>query len=149
MGQSGVALNAAETIGQMLLTDLKSAHDRLLKELDGLDGLTRQAASAVSGYADVRWRLSRASRSRRKVIERAERDLEISAAVADLAELQRLRSEDIAAVRRSSDHIYRWNLAAVKSDWAGYCQASAVMRASMRRRIREEQEILYPLLSRY
>jgi len=60
--------------------------------------------------------------------------------------LQQLRDEGKEQLSHSQSHLARWDKRAVEADWAGYCRASRAMRASMRRRIKAEQEILYPLL---
>ena len=100
-------------------------------------------------YAQVRWQLTKASRARRTIIERCVKALAGIATPADMAVIARLRAADIEAVRRSSEHIYRWTPEEVKRDWFGYRQASHLVRAAMRARLREEETTLFPLLRRY
>ena len=138
-----------QTSGQDLLRDLKEAHDQLLAELSVMDRLTAGPLPDVSLYATTRWRLNRTSRNRRKVIEQAVEKLAARASAGDLAVISKFRSDHPAAVRQSSEHIFHWSLDAVKQNWAEYCQASNLLRAAMRNRIREEQNALYPILGRY
>jgi hypothetical protein len=137
------------TEGKSLLARLETAHCDLLAELRAMDVITAKATPDVGRYTSARWRLTKASRSRRAVIEDAIKQLRNRASTADMLILERLRAEDIQAVRRSSEHIYRWTNEAVMRDWAGYCQASQLIRKSMRARIGLEQQTLFPILLRY
>lgn len=143
------ALSGSMSVGAQLLTQLKQAHDALLTELDAMDEVHAERTPDFNHYTTVRWRLTKASRARRTIIEQAVTKLRERASPADLAVLTKLRAEDIEAVRRSSEHVYRWTAEAVRQEWASYRQASATVRASMRARIRLEQESLIPLLARY
>ena len=135
--------------GGALLSELQAAHADLTLAIAAMARVTARPMIDIGDYTRVRWHLTRASRARRRVIERALDALAHRAAPADAALLRRLRADDIAAVRNSSAHIYKWPLEAVKADWSGYGRASALIRSRMRQRIEEEQAHLVPLLARY
>jgi hypothetical protein len=66
----------------------------------------------------------------------------------DEAALRRLQEIDIELLRTSTKHVCAWTPEAVLKDWAGYRNASKAMLIKMKRAVRAEEEILYPILKR-
>jgi hypothetical protein len=131
-----------------VLFELKRAHAALLSCLDELERLTRDPVPDRAKLADTRWRLSKASAERRRLVDAACDLLMISALSSDRAEVRTLREHGTELVAASSSHIRRWPIDQVLGDWDGYRIASAALRKSMRARMLQEQRTLYPLLDR-
>jgi len=129
-----------------MLHELRQLHAQISALLDQLEQLTAQP-SPPRGLAALRFRLTCASRNRTRMLEGHVYALAAEqASPAQARALQQLRDEGKEQLSHSQSHLARWDKRAVEADWAGYGRASRAMRASMRRRIKVEQEILYPLL---
>lgn len=128
---------------------IRQAHADLLAELDNMERVQSAPAPTAEQWANARWKLSRASRTRRNLME-STYALALAAATSPLERdrVDHLRGQDAAMLARSRDHIARWTPDRIEADWAGYCAASRAMRASMAQRVRAEQDILLPLLAR-
>lgn len=131
-----------------MLSELKRAHDRLLACIDELEELTREEAPDRLRLASVRWKLSKASGERRKLVEEACDWLAASGGMIEQSRVSALREANAAMVTVSSRHVGRWSMEHVLADWTGYREASAAIREAMRGRIAQEQRALYPLLER-
>ncbi|WP_423604174.1 hypothetical protein [Sphingomonas sp. MS122] len=131
-----------------MLSDLKRAHETLLACLDELEKLAEANVPDPAKLASVRWKLSRASGERRKLVEAACDLLLNSANAIDRNRAAALRGESAELIAASSRHVGRWTMDEVLADLVGYREASAAMRKSMRARIAQEQRALYPLLER-
>jgi len=131
-----------------VLWELKRAHDALLSCLNELERLTRDATPDRAKLADTRWRLSKASAERRKLVDAACDLLMISALSSERASVRALREHNAEHVAASSSHIRSWPIDQALADWDGYRAASAVVQTMMRGRILQEQRTLYPLLDR-
>ncbi len=126
------------------LPDVEKAHEHQLALIAELEAITGQPAPDVARLASVRWKLSQASRQRRTVLETfAYPDLAKRVSPADAERVKRLREKETVAMAASAQHIARWTMDKIVSDWAGYGRASAAMRASMRKRIAAEKELLF------
>lgn len=66
----------------------------------------------------------------------------------DEAALRRLQEIDIELLRTSTKHVCAWTPEAVLKDWTGYRNASKAMLIKMKRAVRAEEEMLYPILNR-
>ena len=129
-----------------MLDELQKLHAHILALLDQLERLTAEAAPPAS-LASLRFRLTCASRSRTRLLEGRIYALAAEcASPGQLRMLQQLREEGKAQLSQSASHIATWDKRTIERRWPEYVRASRAMRASMRRRIKEEQEILYPLL---
>ncbi len=131
------------------LDQLKALHAELLALIDELAGITALPEPERSQLTAVRWRLSRASRARTKLIENS--ILPHLLALASPAEVQRLgalREQIASASGASSRHVSGWTIDRVLTQWSDYCAASATIRAAMASRIATEKTLLYPLLRR-
>jgi hypothetical protein len=129
----------------MMLAELKSAHDDVLR---AIDALAEEVARPEPGQMlpAARLALSKASGRRRSLLQctilPALHDLDpVSGRAVDA--LRRAMADDLVA---SSDHVRRWTLTQVQADWLGYRKASDATRAHMRQRIEAEAALLYPLL---
>ena len=129
-----------------MLSDLKQAHEQLLAGIADLAELIQQDRPDPERLAQVRWRLSRASGARRRLVEQACEQL-VAGGGSEVAErLRNLRDTGAEMLSASSRHIGTWTIDQILADWGGYRLASAMMRKSMRARIDAERAILYPLL---
>jgi hypothetical protein len=129
-----------------MLAELREAHHAVLTELQALEDAARSAAPDAHALAAIRWRLSRASGRRRRLVDQACDRLLAGASPATAQQLGTLRDTRAEILSASTRHVGQWTIDAVLGDWAGYRAASATMRKSMRRRIAVEQSLLYPLL---
>lgn len=129
-----------------MLAELRVAHEALLAGIQELEDATHAAAPDASALAAIRWRLSRASSRRRRLVDEASARLREGNAPEVVAEIDRLRENSAEMLSSSSRHVGGWTIDRVVADWDGYRAASTAMRASMRRRIEREKAILYPLL---
>lgn len=129
-----------------MLAELREAHHVLLAELQALEDAARSGVPDAQALAAIRWRLSRASGRRRRLVEQACDRLLAGASPATAQQLGTLRHTHTEMLSASTRHVGQWTIDAVLADWAGYRAASAMMRKSMRRRIADEQSLLYPLL---
>jgi hypothetical protein len=128
------------------MSDLRMLHDELLQMLDELEGLTARAAPDEAAIAAVRYRLTRTSGARRRLVEALCLELQLAVPESAAAALEELHAATAAATVMSADHISRWSLREIMKDWQGYCRASEVMRAAIRGQVAEEKRVLYPLL---
>lgn len=130
-----------------MLAELRDAHNSLLAGIQELEDAAKADVPDPSLLATIRWRLSRASSHRRRLVEEASAQL-LEQAPAAAPEIGRLRENNAEMLFASSRHVGGWPIARITGDWDGYRLASAEMRRSMRTRIGLEQAILYPLLER-
>ncbi|MBO9670583.1 MAG: hypothetical protein J7485_08715 [Sphingobium sp.] len=130
-----------------MLTELETFHADLLRLIAELERLTEDASPRMDAIADVRLKLTRTSRRRSEFLEAVVYPHVLAAtASTGSSEIVDLRKEGIESRMSSTGHISQWTLAHVEADWPGYREASEKMRASMRKRIRREQDALYPAL---
>jgi len=123
---------------------LRTLHQELLTTLVELEGVTQQSSFDEPTLSNIRYRLSRVSGARRKLVESL--CMELIERGEPGEKLRALRDENFATRALSTAHIGTWSLPAVAKDWPGYCRASATMRARMRRQIEREKLVLYPYL---
>ena len=131
-----------------MLGELKRAHETLLACITELEGLTSAGTPDAEKLARVRWKLSRASVQRRRLVEAACDLLMANATLIESSRVTALREDSAETVAASSRHVGRWSMEQVLADWDGYREASAALRKAMRARILQEQRALYPLLER-
>lgn len=131
-----------------MLDQLKQLHAQMLVSLDELESLTKEADPPMDRLPAVRLALTRASRARTALLERAHGQILELATTAQRAEVEALRAEAKDNLILSSRHIGLWTIREIVMRWGEYCAASKEMRAAMRRRISREMELFYPLLGR-
>ena len=131
-----------------MLSELKRAHEALLACIGELEKLTGEETPDAQKLGSVRWKLSRASAQRRRLVDAASERLMSDATRIESSRVAALREDSAATVAASSRHVGRWTMAQVLADWDGYREASAALRKAMRARILQEQRALYPLLER-
>jgi hypothetical protein len=119
-----------------------------LAGIQELEDATRAPSPDASALAAIRWRLSRASGRRRRLVDQACAEVIARAGPAAAAEVERLRQGDAEQRSASSRHVGGWTIDRVVADWQGYRAASTEMRAAMRARIAAEKAVLYPLLGK-
>lgn len=127
------------------MTCLRTMHEELLAALAELERATGESSFDEATLSHIRYRLSRVSGARRKLVEALCTDLIARGEPAE--PLRALRDANAATRAVSTTHIGMWSLRDVAKDWAGYCRASATMRARMRRQIEREKAVLYPRLA--
>lgn len=81
------------------------------------------------------------------LLERAYDRLIADSSPANKARLELLRAGGKDNMIISTQHIGSWTLRQIADRWSDYCAASTRMRADMRKRIRDEKELIYPLLA--
>lgn len=128
------------------MADLRTLHEELLAAIAEMEALTSQPSFDEAELSRIRYRLSRVSGERRRLVERlcvtlAERTTGFQA-----ERIAALRESNRQARAASSAHVGAWSLKRVTADWPGYCRASAQMRAIMRAQIAAEKAALYPSL---
>lgn len=129
-----------------MLSELKAVHAELRAGIAELAALVHRPAPDEAALSAARLKLTKLSRRRRSLI-----DCTICPALHDApqpgaAALADLLFEGARLAAKSSEHISRWTMTAIRADWPGYQRASAEMRASMLKRIDREAAVLYPLL---
>ena len=146
MSRVGPALRDAQN--SLLLADLKDSHAALLDAIEELGRMTEGPLPTRRHLIDVRWKVSRASLSRRLLWGRIQMSLAARCEPQDRERLRLLQDADIALLRGSTEHVTKWTVSAIFADWEGYCRASHTMRARMRSAIGAEKRELYPILMR-
>ena len=126
------------------MADLRILHDELLAALAELEALTARPVMDGAELSRVRYRLSRVSGERRRLIEALCATLAEQATGAQAERLAAVREGNLQARGASTAHIGAWSIGQVAADWEGYCRASAKMRATMRAQIAAEKAVLYP-----
>ena len=130
-----------------MLNKLRELHADILAKLDELETLTSLPQPPMDRLPALRQALTRSSRARTMLLERAYDQLLTDAPPAKKAGLELLRTEGKDNLITSTQHIGSWTLRQIADRWPDYCAASAQMRADMRARIRSEKELVYPLLA--
>lgn len=128
------------------MSELRALHQQLIEMLDQLGELTLQSAPDEAALAALRYRLTRASGARRRLVNTLCLELQLALPEDELAAVRAVRASSIAAMASSSDHIGAWTLRQLVKDWPGYCSASQLMRRAMREQIDAEKAALYPHL---
>lgn len=130
-----------------MLGELRRLHAEIVAHLDELDALTARPEPPMDRLPAVRQALTRASRARTMLLERIYDRLIAEAPPPRRAAIEALRAEGKGGLITSTRHIGSWTLREIAGRWPDYCAASATMRAAMRERIRNEAQLIYPLLS--
>jgi hypothetical protein len=131
------------------LTGLEKLHQELVALIAELGEATARDVPDRSQLTGIRWRLSRASRARTRLIETILLPhLRVQASPRDSHALDTLQEQIATASAESSRHVGAWSIDRASADWAGYRAASSEMRQAMTRRIDAEKTLLYPLLQR-
>lgn len=128
------------------MSELHDLHAQLLRMLDELEELTGRASPDEAALASVRYRLTRTSSARRRLIDALCVEYKRTVPADEAGPLNALHDINTAAMTASSEHISTWSLREIVKNWQGYCQASLAMRRSMRAQIEVEKAALYPLL---
>ena len=128
------------------MSDLHTLHEQLLAMLEELRELTAQSAPDEAALASLRYRLTRISGARRRLVDSLCVELQLTLPASEAAAVRALREASIATMTSSSDHIGTWSLRQLAKDWPGYCRASQQIRQAMREQIDAERTILYPHL---
>src|SRR4051812_17911212 len=129
-----------------LLEELDRAHAQLIEALNVMAEQTTRPEPDTSGFSSARWRLSTASRLRRRIVASIIAELLPRLDGPAASSLKRFQGEDAQSLHQSSAHIHRWTPQTIATEWLGYCSASLEMRRSMRRRLAAERAIFHPML---
>lgn len=132
-----------------LFQKLKAAHVELRTCIDEMEALTTGPAISRPVYCSARFRISNASLKRRATFNFVCDKLSESATAEEADMIARLRSEDLALVGRSAQHVRDWPAEQIEADWQGYCKASRSIRAAMARELKHVEETLFPILLRH
>jgi hypothetical protein len=128
------------------MSELSQLHDDLVAAIAELAAVTARDAPDEAALASVRYRLTRTSTARRRLVESLCTQFAPQVPPAQAEQLRTLQGDTGALRATSSQHIADWSPRDIAKDWRGYCTASAAMRASMLRQIEREKALLYPLL---
>ena|SRR6185369_4039767 len=131
-----------------LLAALRQAHQQLSVEMDKMDALTREPEPDRLRYANLRWKLSQASLTRRSLSARICLQLLPAIRNGDISVLSDIQAADRDLARKSAEHIGRWTTEVIYQRWADYCQASRQIRWQMSGHLEMEQRLLMPLVER-
>lgn len=131
-----------------VLATLKCAHEAVLTEAARMQAVQDLPNPTPDQWAQARWRLSRASRVRRTAVEQAYPVALAEATSFERSRIAELQAQDSVLLAASRDHVAQWPPERIQADWPGYCAASRQIRASMTDRVRREQLVLLPILSR-
>lgn len=135
--------------GLRLLAELQAAHNELFACIAAMESVTASATPDPVQLTGARFRISKASLSRRILWRRIHSHLGLRVSPGDARVLDELMQLDLKQFERSSDHVARWSAESVIREWAGYRSASRSIRGYMTAAIRDEQRLLYPMLQRY
>jgi hypothetical protein len=130
------------------LDQLKQAHLRLLAEIANMDAVTRGSRPDADRYSAARWRISQASLIRRRLSLTIRVSLLSTADPQEKATLKALQEAELQSAMRSRAHVGKWSSDKIFRDWAGYCEASRMLRWHMDAHITLERTKLYPMLER-
>lgn len=130
-----------------MLGELQQVHAEILARIDEMDELTARPQPPMDRLPAARHALTRASRARTMLLERLYDRLIANAPESKRPAIEALKAEGKTGLIASTQHIGSWTLREIASRWPEYCTASAAIRAKMRRRIRSEADLIYPLLS--
>jgi hypothetical protein len=128
-----------------MLDELRHAHSVLLGAIEELAELTKGPLPSREVLNRVRWKLSRASLSRRMLWTRILCEISPNADERAKGDLQLLQQIDMQLLRDSTEHVTRWATDDIVDDWPGYGRASEKMRSKMMEAVAAEQRLLYPL----
>jgi transposase len=128
------------------MANLRILHDELLAALSEMEALTGRPSFDESELSRLRYRLSRVSGERRRLVEQLCLSLADHVGGAPAEHLRAVYAGSVEARSASNAHIGAWSIREVASDWEGYRRASAKMRAVMLAQIAAEKAALYPRL---
>jgi hypothetical protein len=128
------------------MSELETLHEELIETLGQLAELTAQPQPDEAALGTIRYRLSRTSGARRRLVNSLCTDLEPRVSPANATTLRALRENNMALFNQSTGHVGTWSLRDIVRDWNGYCSASLAMRRAMFAQIEAEKTALYPLL---
>lgn len=112
-----------------------------------LERIVQGEAPDQASLASARWKLTRASGRRRKLLTDSIYPQLQNVSAIHSRKLDELRADAAAQLAKSSHHIGKWTVEHIIAHWPDYQKASAEMTASMRRRVQAEKVLLYPLLA--
>jgi hypothetical protein len=130
-----------------MLAELQLWHAKVLAGLDEMDALTAQHQPPMDRLAAARLNLTKSSRRRSAILERAYPQLMTRLGPDQKARLQALKEQGANNLATSSRHISTWTLREISERWPEYRSASYEIRSAMRQRIRDEARLVYPLLT--
>jgi hypothetical protein len=128
------------------MSELSQLHDELASAIADLAAVTARDAPDEAALASVRYKLTRTSTARRRLVETLCAKFAPHVLPPQAEQLRALQGDTGALRANSSRHIADWSPRDIVKNWRGYCEASAVMRAGMLKQIEREKALLYPLL---
>ena len=128
------------------MADLRTLHAELLELIDSLEAMTARPTLDGTALASLRYKLTRTSTARRKLVASLCAELEPRLTGEAATQVKALRESVTTGFALSSDHISNWSMRQIERDWAGYCAASSSVRRAMRAQIERERQVLYPHL---
>jgi hypothetical protein len=135
-------------VARTFLSELRSAHRDLLKQIQALEVLSQAPSADAATLATARWRLGQASLSRRLLAGRIGEYFKSRCPAEEAVALQSLSAADREMLRLSAVHLSKWTAETIARDWDGYCHDGRAIRRQTQVHIALEQHLLYPLLER-
>ena len=133
--------------GLPVLETLKELHNQILRSLTQIESLTQSEEGPPLALAGARYTLTKASRSRTRLLETEIYPYLLEAAtLSERAGIMRLQIAGQAQLAGSTSHISAWDMRTMTAKWSDYRAASLRIRTQMQTRVVEEQRLIYPLL---
>jgi len=129
-----------------VLSELKALHEELRAAIAELEAQTSRSEPDNAGLPLARLKVVRVSGRRKALI-----DCTIAPSLRDLSSEDARRMQDLRRAAsdlavETSQHIARWTMPSILTDWEEYRVSAAQFRQLMLKRIAEESAILYPLI---
>ena len=138
--------NLPDTDFRRLHDDLKNAHLDVRKCLEEMETITSKSELNRVELASARFRISKASLTRRTVASACLSALSGCQMESAKTVVESLRRLDLHMRARSATHVAHWTADRIEGDWWGYCRASRELRCEMGKQLITEATMLLPLL---
>lgn len=131
-----------------MLKTLEELHSQILRSIAQLEELTCAEVGPPLALAGVRYTLTRASRTRTRLLEAQIYPYLLDHAPAEACpQVTRLQDTGREQLVGSSSHISVWDMRTIEARWPEYRAASHRIQTQMRVRVGEERHVVYPLLA--
>ncbi len=140
--------NSASLAAADMFKGLQQAHAEVRACLRDMEDVTSRSMPDRLEYTRVRYRISRASMSRRTLFSSICAELSRNASVDEAAIIRQVRDADRSLLSKTGSHVIYWTSDAVAADWRGYCAAALHMGREMAVELELEDGLLFPLLKR-
>jgi hypothetical protein len=130
-----------------LLASLQSAHRKMEAASADLDAIIAVEAPDMSKLSAARLRLSQANLARQQVSRQVCDQLIERVAPGNTEAVRDLQRREREQIQLTSQLVRMWSPEHVERNWAGYRDASLIVREQLRAILDAERKILYPLIA--